>query len=146
MGLLQGRTLPAEGTCAAWWGARALHPLSRPTKLCRLRAELEVLRSPGTPAAAASLGYSAADLEAEVASLARRRAAHLARATAAAEAAAAAAAGADVVEEQALQRQAAISQRLQAKQQVGAGAFFLACLARRPLDAQACSCGSAHPR
>lgn len=77
-----------------------------------------MLRAPHAPTAA-SLGYSAADLEAEVASLRRRQAAHLAQAADAAEAAVAAAAGAEAVEEQAAQRRALLDARLQAKQQVG---------------------------
>ncbi|PRW58692.1 hypothetical protein C2E21_2996 [Chlorella sorokiniana] len=87
----------------------------------RLLAELDVLRAHSSgPAAAASRGYSAADLEAEVASLQRRRDARLPKVAGAAEAAVAAAAGADVVEEQAAQRQAALERRLQAKQQAAA--------------------------
>lgn len=86
---------------------------------CRLLAELEALRAHSSgPAAAAARGYSAADLEAEVASLRRRRDARLPKVAAAAEAATAAAAGAGVVQEQAAQRQAALERRLQAKQQV----------------------------
>lgn len=99
-------------------GCAAPFPASPPC--CRLLAELEALRAhSGGPAAAASRGYSAADLEAEVASLQRRRDARLPNAASAAEAAVAAAVGAAVVEEQASQRQAALERRLQAKQQVG---------------------------
>lgn len=88
--------------------------------LCRLQAELEVLRAPaGAPPAAASLGYTPSNLQAEVASLRRQQAARLAQAQDAAEAAAAAAAGAGVAEEQAQQRHAVLEARLQAKQQVG---------------------------
>lgn len=76
-----------------------------------------MLRAPS--AAAASLGYSAADLAAEVASLQRRQATHLEQAAEAAEVAAAAAAGADVVDEQAVQRRQGLEQRVQAKEQVG---------------------------
>ena len=84
----------------------------------RLQAELGVLRAP-TATSAASLGYSAADLEAEVSSLRRRRAAGLAAAVGAAETAAAAMAGAEAVEEGVAARQAALEQRVQAKRQVG---------------------------
>lgn len=113
-GRRMGRCLPSD---------RLPHlPASTST---RMQAELEVLRAPSAPAAAASLGYSAADLEAEVTSLRRRRASHLEQAAAAAEAAAATAAGADVVEEQAAQLHASMVQRLQAKQQVGGGAGWL---------------------
>lgn len=88
----------------------------------RLLAELQVLRTHSSgPAAAASLGYSATDLQAEVASLRRRRDARLAQVADAAEAAAAAAAGAGVVEEQAAAQRVALERRLQAKRQVGAG-------------------------
>lgn len=99
-------------------------------EIARLQAELEVLQAP-TATTAASLGYSASDLEQEVSSLRGRQAASLQQAVAAAEAAAAAAAGADAVEEQTQQRQAVVEQRLQAKQQVGG-----ACLAR-PIPAAA---------
>ena len=99
-------------------------------EIARLQAELEVLQAP-TATTAASLGYSAADLEQEVSSLRGRQAASLQQAVAAAEAAAAAAAGADAVEEQTQQRQAVVEQRLQAKQQVG-GAWLA-----RPIPAAA---------
>ncbi|KAL4430934.1 hypothetical protein ABPG75_006190 [Micractinium tetrahymenae] len=87
-------------------------------ELERLQAELEVLRAPAATAGAASLGYSGADLQAEVASLERRRDASLQAAVAQAEAAAAAAAGAEAVQEQAVLRRAALEQRVHAKQQV----------------------------
>lgn len=96
-----------------------VHPLLRCTLLaCRLQAELKVLGTPAATAGAASLGYTTADLQAEVASLERRRDASLQAAVAQAEATAAAAAGAEVVREQAAGRRAALEQRLHAKRQV----------------------------
>lgn len=92
-----------------------------------------MLRAP-TSSAAASFGYSMADLEAEVASLQRQQAASLLAAQSAAEAAAAAATGAEVVREQCLQRQAGLAQRVQAKQQ--AAAMLSKHLARQLLIAE----------
>ncbi|KAL4426352.1 hypothetical protein ABPG77_004646 [Micractinium sp. CCAP 211/92] len=87
-------------------------------EIARLQAELEMLQAQAVTAGAASLGYSTADLRAEVASLERRRDAALHAALAQAEGAAAAAAGAEVVREQAAVRRALLEQRLHAKQQV----------------------------
>ena len=85
-----------------------------------------MLQAPAA-SAAASLGYSTSDLEAEVASLVRKRDASLPQAQAAAEAAAATAAGAEALEEQCQQRQAMLMQRVEVKHQVGGVGWGKAC-------------------